>query len=134
MKYCLKIILKKCLIFTWCSICILAAHKEKHEERDFIVSAQAFIDRFLSHVPAKGSHLVRSFGLFHPNCRKKLDIARSELGQQPYEPITDLPNTQELLKQMFPDKNVNVCPHCGSDLRTVLVYRHGRSPTWRLAA
>jgi len=113
---------------------IAYAHKDKHETKDFTVSAQTFVERFLSHVPAKGSHLVRSFGLFHPNCRKRLDIARNQLGQQPHEPITELPSTHQLLKQMFPDKEVNVCPHCGSELRTVLVYRHGRSPTWRLAA
>jgi len=113
---------------------IAYAHQDKHEENDFTISAETFIDRFLSHVPAKGSHLVRSFGLFHPNCRAKLDIARGLLGQQPYEPLTELPSTQQLLKQMFPDKKTNLCPHCGSELRTVFVYRHGRSPTWRLAA
>ena len=113
---------------------IAYAHKEKHEAKDFTISAQTFVDRFLSHVPAKGSHLVRSFGLFHPNCRKRLDIARNQLGQRPYDPITELPSTHQLLKQMFPDKEVNICPHCGSELKTVLVYRNGRSPTWRRAA
>ena len=113
---------------------IAYAHQDKHEARDYTVSAETFIDRFLSHVPAKGSHLVRSFGLFHSNCKKRLDIAREHLDQPPYEPLEDLPNTQQLLKQMFPDQDVNICPHCGAELETVLVYRNGRSPTWRKAA
>ncbi len=75
------------------------AHEDKHEEKEFSIPAQTFINRFLSHVPDKGSHLVRSFGLFHPNCRKRLDIAREQLGQQAYEPITELPSTHQLLKQ-----------------------------------
>jgi len=113
---------------------IAYAHQDKHEANDFTVSAETFIDRFLSHVPAKGSHLVRSFGLFHPNCRNRLDTAREQLGQSLYEPLRDLPNTHELLKQMFPDQEINTCPHCGAELETVLVYRNGRSPTWRKAA
>jgi len=113
---------------------IAYAHREKHDEKDFTIPAETFINRFLSHVPAKGSHLVRSFGLFHPNCRDRLDIARELLGQQAYEPLKDPLNTHQLLKKMFPDKEINICPRCGAELKTVLVYRNGRSPTWRLAA
>ena len=113
---------------------IAYAHPDKHKESEFWISAQTFVHRLLSHVPEKGSHVVRSFGLLHPNCRETLDKARYLLGQKPYEPITDLPSTQELLRQMFPDKNTNLCPNCGSELRTVYVYRRGLSPTWRLAA
>ena len=113
---------------------IAYAHPDKHEKPDFCISAQTFVHRLLSHVPEKGNHVVRSFGLFHPNCRAKLDKARYLLGQKPYEPITDLPSTQQLLRQMFPDKDTNLCPHCGSELRTVYVYRRGLAPTWRLAA
>lgn len=113
---------------------IAYAHQEKHDKKDFTVPAHTFIDRFLSHVPAKGSHLVRSFGLFHPNCRARLDTARKLLGQRVYEPLKEVPNTHQLLKQMYPDQAVNTCPHCGAELETVLVYRNGRSPTWRKAA
>jgi len=74
------------------------------------MSAQTFVDSLLSHVPEKGSHVVRSFGLFHPNCRAKLDKARYLLGQKAYEPITDLPSTQELLRQMFPDRRLTFAP------------------------
>jgi hypothetical protein len=113
---------------------IAYAHQDKHAESDFSIPAKTFINRFLSHVPAKGSHLVRSFGLFHPNCRPRLDTARKLLGQKAYEPLQEVPNTQQLLKQMYPDQEVNICPRCGAELETVLVYRYGRSPTWRKAA
>ena len=82
----------------------------------------------------KGNNVVKGKVIGNDLDGAKLDKARYLLGQKPYEPITDLPSTQELLRQMFPDKDTNLCPHCGSELRTVYVYRHGHSPTWRLAA
>ena len=55
------------------------AYPEKHKQRIFILDAKTFIARLLSHVPDKGTHLVRSYGLFHPNYRGKLDAARAGL-------------------------------------------------------
>lgn len=115
-------------------VTIAYAHPEKHERKTFQVAAGSFIGRLLSHVPEKGSHLVRSYGLFHPNCRAKLDAARAQLGQPPYEPLTDLPPAQELLLRMFPDWDGVFCPVCGALLRTVAVYRRGHGPPMRVAA
>ena len=113
---------------------IAYAHPEKHESGTFQLDAEAFIRRMLSHVPEKGTHLVRSYGLFHPNCRVKLDAARAQLGQPPYEPLTDLPHAHELLMRMFPDWDGCLCPLCGTLLRTVGVYRRGKAPPVRMAA
>ncbi len=85
------------------NIKIAYAHPEKHEKRSFDLNAGTFIHRILDHVPEKGTHLVRSYGLFHPNCINKLNTARAQLGQGPYEPVTDLPHAQELLQSMFPE-------------------------------
>jgi hypothetical protein len=116
------------------SVTIAYAHPDKHTHRSFSLKADTFIDRMLSHVPDKGTHVVRSYGLFHPNCRGKLDDARAQLGQEAYEPLTELPHAHELLQRMFPDWDGNLCPHCGSELRTVFVYRGGHASPWRLAA
>jgi hypothetical protein len=115
-------------------VTIAYAHPEKHESGAFQLDAEAFIRRLLSHVPEKGTHLVRSYGLFHPNCRVKLNEARAQLGQPPYDQLTNLPHAHELLQRMFPDWQGNLCPKCGAVLLTVCVYHRGNAPPWRLAA
>ena len=116
------------------TVTIAYAHPEKHEHRSFRLDAQDFIGRLLSHVPEKGTHLVRAYGLFHPNCRGKLDTARAQLGQPPYEPLTELPHAHELLLRMFPDWEANFCPHCGALLETVYVSNRAKPPPMRMAA
>ena len=116
------------------SVTIAYAHKHKHKKRTFTVSAADFIDKLLRHVPEKGTHVVRSYGLFHHNCRARLDLARKHLGQPVYEPSTQLPCATELLRRMFPNQKIGLCPYCATELRTVFVYRGGHVAPWRLAA
>ncbi|MDH4203782.1 MAG: transposase [Phycisphaerae bacterium] len=116
------------------TVTIAYAHRDKHERQTFSLSASDFIDRLLRHVPDKGSHVVRAYGLFHPNCRDKLDAARKLLGQEPYVPILQLPSAVELLQRMFPEQQIGICPHCKRPLRTVFVYRGGHVSPWKLAA
>ncbi len=125
---------KRIISYDGQSVRIGYAHPEKHDDNFFTVDSQTFIDRFLSHVPEKGSHLVRSYGLFHPNCISKLNLAREQLGQPACEPVTEVPSAHQLLKKMFPDLETLRCPFCGSELRTVFVCRRGQSSVWRLAA
>lgn len=116
------------------NVTIAYAHREKHDQRAFRLKAYEFISHLLSHVPEKGTHLVRAYGLFHPNCRGKLNDARAQLGQPPYEPLTELPHAQELLCRMFPDWDGVLCPVCGAVLRTVYVSHRDHGPPLRLAA
>jgi Putative transposase len=116
------------------TVVIAYAHPEKHDRETFSLDAQVFIRRILSHVPAKGTHLVRSYGLFAAASIKKLNQARAELGQPPYEPITELPRAQELLLRMFPEWEAIKCPFCGKLLRTVHVDRNAHAPPLALAA
>jgi hypothetical protein len=115
-------------------VTIAYAHGEKHEKQTFTLPAKGFIERILTHVPEKGTHVVRSYGLFHPNCRDKLNQARKHLSQAPYSAQTTLPDAIELLIRMFPDQPIGRCPICGARLVTVFIYRGGQSPIWRLAA
>lgn len=110
------------------------AHPEKHEKPSFKINAGTFIRRILSHVPERGTHLVRSYGLLHPSCIKKLNIARLQLGQGRYKPLTDLPHAQELLARMFPDWNEIRCPECGALLQTVYIDRRSQGPPLDMAA
>jgi hypothetical protein len=110
------------------------AHQKKHEEPSFSLPASEFIRRILTHVPEKGTHVVRSYGLFHPSCREKLNIARSLLGQEPYAPQLKLPSALEILRRLFPDQKVGLCPLCKAELRTVFISRGGGVSLLRLAA
>jgi hypothetical protein len=115
-------------------VTIAYAHPKKHENPSFSLDVETFLRRILSHVPQSGTHLVRSYGLFHPNCIEKLNKARKQLGQAPYEPLTELPHAQELLVRMFPDWKELRCPVCGALLRTVYVDRSGQPPPVSMAA
>jgi len=116
------------------NVTIAYAHPEKHGQGTFRLKSETFIQRLLSHVPEKGTHVVRAYGLFHPNCREKLNRARAQLRQGQYEPLTELPHAHELLARMFPHWEANRCPLCGTLLRTVQVYHRSQAPPLRIAA
>lgn len=110
------------------------AHREKHACATFTLDAREFILRLLSHVPEKGTHCARVYGLYQSACRGKLNEARSRLGQPRYEPEAEPPDTHELLHRMFPDFTGDLCPNCGARLVTVSTTRPGRAPPWEMAA
>jgi len=107
---------------------IAYAHPEKHTHNDFSLPAPEFVRRVLAHVPERGTHCVRAYGLYHSACRKKLNQSRRLLGQPPYEPEAEPPDTHELLHRMFPDFEGDLCPKCHARLVTVKVFHHGQSP------
>lgn len=113
---------------------IAYAHPEKHPRSTFVLEAKEFIRRLLQHVPAKGTHCVRVYGLYHSSQREKLNRARALFGQAPYEPLIEPPDVHELLHRMFPDFEGDLCPHCHARLVTVFVMRHNRSPPGKVAA
>jgi hypothetical protein len=115
-------------------VTIAYAHRGKHALPDFTLHAQDFLLRLLAHVPEKGTHCARVYGLYHSACRDRLNQARSLLGQPAYQPEAEPPDTHELLHRMFPDFTGDLCPHCRARLVTVAVVRPGRSPPWRQAA
>jgi len=109
-------------------VIIAYAHPEKHVSDSFILPAPEFIRRVLDHVPERGTHCVRAYGLYHSACRKKLNQARGQLGQPPYQPEVEPPDTHELLHRMFPDFEGDLCPKCHARLVTVKVCHRGQSP------
>jgi hypothetical protein len=112
------------------------AHPEKHKHASFKLRVETFILRLLTHVPAKGTHCVRVYGLYHSTGREKLNKSRAYFGQPAYEPEQEPPDAHELIHRMFPDFTGDLCPKCHARLVTVEVVRHNRSPpiTGRRAA
>ncbi len=67
------------------------------------LSESNFISRVLSHVPVKGRHLVRYYGLYVSGASEKRETAREALGAEPE-------SAYEV------DKKVRCCPECGRQL------------------
>lgn len=125
---------KRILSYKGKTVTIGYNHKQKHDKPSFKLTAQQFISRLLSHVPEKGTHVVRAYGLFHSRCLEKLNLARKHLGQGAYVPTLQTFDAIAILAQMFPDQNIGQCPVCRQRLRTVFIYRGGQAPVWQLAA
>lgn len=125
---------RRILAYNGKTVTIGYCHKQKHDTPHFKLTAQQFIARLLTHVPEKGTHVVRAYGLFHPRCREKLNLARSHLGQGAYVPTPETPDAIEILARMFPDQDIGQCPVCRERLHTVFINRGGQAPRWQLAA
>lgn len=76
------------------------------------LSTDNFISRVLWHVPAKGQHNIRYYGLYTPGAHDERNIARSLLGHPPEE------------APAVSGKPERICPDCG------LTLEHTRT-TWR---
>jgi Putative transposase len=57
-----------------------------HERKEMTLPGHEFLRRFLQHVPMKGMHRVRSFGLLHPKHRLELQRVQLMLGVPPATP------------------------------------------------
>jgi hypothetical protein len=79
-----------------------------HQKKTMTLPAHEFLRRFLQHVPAKGLHRVRAFGLLHPAHRltwKRLQLLlASPVAKAPTDshPADQTPTTKPRLR----------CPHC----------------------
>lgn len=69
------------------------------------LKTEHFMSRILWHVPVKGQHNVRYYGLYVPGAHGKRDQMRAQLGQRPGEVVETRP------------KEERKCPHCGRILR-----------------
>ena len=75
------------------------------------LKAEHFIGRVLWHVPVKGQHNVRYYGLYVPGASHKRDLIREQVGATTGETIRP------------PEKLERTCPSCGAAL---LHYRSTR--------
>jgi hypothetical protein len=82
--------------------------KRAHRER---LSSEAFTARLLQHVPRKGLHVVRRYGLYAPSQREALNQARSHVGQSPVSAPPPL-DWQTFLQHLEGDQTTTHCPVC----------------------
>ena len=50
-------------------------------------TAKDFFDRYLQHIPEKGSQVVRSYGIYAPTKEQTLNLAREQHDQSPVPPV-----------------------------------------------
>ena len=81
------------------------------KDKSITLKTEEFIRRLLWHVPVKGQHNLRYYGLYVPGARDKRDCVREQLGR---------PRGEEVI---LPPKATRVCPDCGAAL---LHYRSTR--------
>ena len=78
------------------------------------LSIEDFIQRYLFHIPAPRSKVVRYYGLYAPNKRRDLELCRQVVGQEPIrEP--DVLSWQEFCETKGAE-HPERCPVCGKSL------------------
>jgi len=83
-----------------------------HQQKEMTLGAEEFLRRFLQHVPPKGFHRVRAFGLLHPEHR--VTLLRLKLLLAPRQSLCQLRVGSE------PARGERSCPSCGAlELRLV---------------
>jgi len=81
-------------------------YRDHHDgkEKEMTLNTDHFIGRVLWHVPVRGQHNVRYYGLYVPGALARRDAIREQLD----EPLGEEPAAVE--------KPERLCPHCGSVL------------------
>jgi hypothetical protein len=85
-----------------------------------------FIQRYLRHVPAPGTRMVRSYGLYAPTAREALARCRAQVGQEPVETPVVL-DWQTAWHDRGGDHPAH-CPQCGHRLVCIGVILPSRIP------
>lgn len=83
----------------------------KRKSAKMTLSTDEFLRRWLEHVPVAGMHLVRAYGLFHPQYRAALDKLRASLGCE-----TAPRSSSETTLDPDPTKEPKTCSECGAPL------------------
>lgn len=91
-------------------------HRKSAQWRTCTVTGHEFIRRFLQHVPPKGFHKVRYYGLWHCASRAKTENARNVLLlRRPQPAQAQAPDVSAQDAQREPASiPATACPHCGS--------------------
>jgi hypothetical protein len=87
--------------------------------------AEQFIGRFLQHVLPKGFQKVRTYGLYHPKQRHKLELVKEQLEPQPTTAVTkQIPKPSLAIK---PSARV-YCPCCKVEMIRIGRINNQRGP------
>ena len=91
------------------------------------LTPEAFLTRYLAHVPVPRLQAVRSYGLYGQRQRAALDQARTQLGQPAVEESAPISAPQFLARFDRTDET-GCCPQCGARLVFTSLIRHGTGP------
>jgi len=111
------------LAFTGTHVCFRYRHYRPHQPpkwQTMTLPVDEFLDRLLQHVPVKGLHMVRAYGLYNRSEHAALERCRGQLDPHGLQPP---PQATE------PDADSDRCPRCGARL-TVIVSRTPVPPGW----
>jgi len=97
------------------SVSITYRDSRNNQPRYMTLPAHEFLRRFLQHVPAKGLHRVRAFGLLHPAHRSSLRQLQLTLATRaPDAPRSDATEHDEHDAHEQPAHATLRCPSCGT--------------------
>jgi hypothetical protein len=85
-----------------------------------------FLQRWLQHVPAPQTRVVRSYGLYHHTHTEALAICRTQLGQPPV--VVPAPLDWQTVCAQHGDAHPERCPICGQMLGCTGVIPRGGAP------
>lgn len=91
------------------------------------LTPEAFLARYLAHLPQPGLQSVRGYGLYGPRAGAALDRARATLGQPPVIEPTPLA-VEDFLARFHRTPAAARCPRCGAHLCFVPLVNHGPAP------
>jgi hypothetical protein len=91
------------------------------------LTPEAFLGRYLAHLPQPGAQTVRGYGLYGQRAGARLDQARAALGQPPAIEPAPLA-VEEFLARFDRTPAAATCAQCGARLRFVPLIAHGPAP------
>ena len=89
----------------------------KYTPTEWTLTHEAFIQRYLPHIPVPGRQLVRHYGLYANGQRARLGQARTRHGQPPLKPTAVL-DWQTYYERWRGPAAATTCPVCGQRLVT----------------
>lgn len=94
------------------------------------LTPDAFLARYLAHIPVPRLQAVRGYGLYGQRQRAALDQARAHLGQAPVEDSEPI-SAPQLLARFKHAAAADCCPRCGARLIFSPLTSHGPDPPAR---
>jgi hypothetical protein len=91
------------------------------------LAPEAFLARYLAHLPQPGLQTVRGYGLYGPRAGAALDRARTALGQPPVIEPAPL-NPEAFLARFRETADASRCARCGAPLYFASLIAHGPAP------
>lgn len=94
------------------------------QARTMTVDVDAFLHRYLQHIPLRGKPSVRHYGYYASGKRAALNTLRACLAQAPVSKPKKI-TWQAVLQKRQPNGPLTPCSHCGAPIRLAEVIPRG---------